>query len=290
MILPTKQIVLEGCDLSGKTTFYGKFHKETNFAYDVRDRGPISRIVYSKIYDRDTAKEEALTNRFLDDLNNIVILLSPDWDIVSSRFGIRGDEFHNQESLLATWTEFRSLSRQLESHPSVFCFECHPDIDLSHDLVRSRESITSRRLSSYAQNALISTNRNESLDIQFEIIASPDDDLGPGVLLVPGETEYYASLKHGLISKIESELLGGQSIDSRRFVTTNDSCISYLRFIHREDHDIVDLVCRSTNISKNLEHDLNAIIHIAYNAQELLRIEKRNITFKVRLNCAHIIP
>lgn len=290
MILPTKQIVLEGCDLSGKTTFYGKLHRETNFAYDVRDRGPISRIVYSKIYDRDTTKEEVLTNRFLDDLNNVVIILSPAWHIVSARFDTRGDEFHNHESLLKTWTEFRNISIGLENHPSVFCFESNPDAELSQDLIKCRESITSRRLSSYVQNALISTNRNESFDIQFEIIASPDDDLGPSVLLVPGEVEYYASLKHGLISRIESELLGGQSINSRRFVTTNDSCISYLRFIHREDHDIVDLVCRSTNIAKNLEHDLNAIIHIAYRAQESLGIKKRNITFKVSLNCAHIIP
>jgi hypothetical protein len=291
MRLPTRQIVLEGCDLSGKTTFYSEFHRETGFEYDVRDRGPISRLVYSRLYDRNPVHESVQTNRFLDDLNNVVIMLSPGWNLISSRFETRGDEMHNLDSLRKTWESFKSISDGLKNHPSILCFESSPDADLARDLVRSRESVTTAKIADYVQRSLASTGRNESLNTQFEIVASPDDDLGPDTLQVPGEEEYYADLRNSMLQKVENEIkLNGQSETSRRFVTTNDSCVSYLRFIHRDDCDTVDLVCRSTNVPKNLKTDLDAIIHIAFQAQRLAGLEKRNITFRVKLNCAHIIP
>lgn len=291
MRLPTKQIVLEGCDLSGKTTFYSDFHKETRFEYDVRDRGPISRVVYSQLYGRDHIHEHTAANRFLDDLNNVVIFLSPAWNLVSSRFDQRGDEMHDRESLQKTWQSFRSIATGLEHHPSVIRFDDIPDPVIARDIIRSRESITTAKIAEYAQRALESTARNESLNMQFEIIVADSDDPGPGSLLVPGEEKYYTDLRNDLISRIRSEIdINDQTSTSRRFVTTNASCISYVRFIHREDEDVLDLVCRSTNIPKNLKTDLDAIIHIAFQAQEQAQCPRRNISLRVKLNCAHIIP
>lgn len=291
MRLPTRQIVLEGCDLSGKTTFYSDFHKSTKFKYDIRDRGPLSRLVYSQMYDRDFSSEVSRSNSFLDDLNNVVVFLSPEWDLISGRFKQRGDDMHNDASLCETWRLFDSMSRNLSKHPSVIRVSETPDPRHIHDLVLGREQVTTSKIAEYAQLALESTGRNESLDMQFEIVVSPDDDPGPESLLVPGEEKYYAELRDSLVGKIRSEIdENKQASTSRRFVTTNDSCISYVRFIHRDFSDSVDLVCRSTNIPKNLKIDLDAIIHSAFQAQDQATGSRRNITIRVKLNCAHIIP
>ena len=290
MRLPTRQIVLEGCDLSGKSTFYGQLHKATEFRYDIRDRGHISRVVYPKIFGRDNSYEAGELHRFLDDLNNVVVFLSPEWSTIAARFAARGDEMHDLGSLRTTWEEFNAQSLALRDHPSVLVCKEIPDPETVREVVSSREFVSTAKIAEYAENALKSTGRNESLDMQFEVIVSKSDDLGPSSLLVPGEEEYYSQIHDDLIERIEHEMSSGQRLTSRRFVTANPSCISYVRFISRPDRDTLDIVCRSTNVPKNLKIDLDALIHIGFRAQAKTGGNNRDIRVKVKLNCAHIIP
>lgn len=290
MRLVTRQVVLEGSDLSGKTTFYRDFHRATNFGYDIRDRGHISRAVYPKIFGRDNSHEKGELHKFLDDLNNVVVFLAPSWSTVSARFASRGDEMHNIGSLQRTWEEFNTQSLALQDHPSVIVCRENPDPETIRDVIMSREGVTSKKIAEYVEKSLTSTGRNESLDTRFELVLSPLDDPGPAALVVPGEEEYYTSLGRDLLDRIDSEILGGQTSSSRRFVATNPSCISYMRFIHRDDQDVFDVVCRSTNVPKNLKIDLDALIHLAFRAQAKSGSDNRNIKMRVNLNCAHIVP
>jgi len=290
MRLPTRQIVLEGCDLSGKSTFYCQLHKSTNFRYDIRDRGHISRAVYPKIFGRDNSREAGELHRFLDDLNNIVVFLAPEWSTVEARFAARGDEMHDLGSLRTTWEEFNAQSLALRDHPSVIVCKTAPDPEAIRDIVCSREFVNTEKLAKYAENALASTGRNESLDLKFEVTASQSDDLGPSTLEVPGEEEYYRQINDDLMGRIVKELESGQAAGSRRFITANSSCISYVRFVHRPEHDILDVTCRSTNVPKNLKIDLDALVHIGFKAQSLIGANQRGIKMRVNLNCAHIIP
>lgn len=290
MRLPTRQIVLEGCDLSGKSTLYGQLHRATNFRYDIRDRGHISRAVYPKIFGRDNSHEAGELYRFLDDLNNVVVLLAPEWSTVSARFESRGDEMHDHGSLRITWEAFNTQSLALKDHPSVIVCKGLPDPETIREVIHSREFVSTKKIAEYVEHSLTSTKRNETLCAQFEIICSPCDDPGPAALIVPGEEEYYQSMHDDLIGRIESEMSTGQGSASRRFVTTNSSCISYFRFIHREDQDLIDVVCRSTNVPKNLRHDLDALIHLGFKAQAKSGVNNRDIKMRVNLNCAHIVP
>jgi len=290
MRLPTRQIVLEGCDLSGKSTFCAQFHKVTNFRYDVRDRGQISRLVYPKVFGRNHSKELESLHSFLDDLNNVVVFLHPDWSVISRRFASRGDEMHNLGSLRTTWEEFNMQSLALREHPSIIVCTRDPDPEAIRDVIHSREFVSSSMIAEYVEKSLISTGRNESLDSQLEIIISQSDDLGPSALAVPGEEEYYVQILDDIVNRIEKEIASGQAPTSRRFVTTNPSCISYARFIHRPDHDTFNVVCRSTNIPKNLKIDLDALIHIAFVAQARVGLSNRDIKLRLNLNCAHIAP
>jgi hypothetical protein len=290
MRLPTRQIVLEGCDLSGKSTFYGQLHRSTNFRYDIRDRGHISRAVYPKIFGRDNSHESGELHRFLDDLNNVVVFLAPEWSTVTARFAARGDEMHDLGSLRTTWEAFNTQSLALRDHPSVITCKGIPDPEAVRDIVHSREFVSTEKMTNYVESALSATGRNESLDLKFEVIASQSDNLGPGALSVPGEEEYYGQINDDLMDRIIKEMESGQGAGSRRFVTANSSCISYVRFMHRPEHDVLDIVCRSTNVPKNLKIDLDALIHIGFKAQNLIGLESRDIRVKVCLNCAHIVP
>jgi len=290
MRLPTRQIVLEGCDLSGKSTFYGQLHRATNFRYDIRDRGHISRAVYPKIFGRDNSHEAGELYRFLDDLNNVVVFLAPEWSTVAARFESRGDEMHDPGSLRNTWDEFNALSLALRDHPSVLVCQEVPDPEIVRDVIHSREFVNSAKIAEYVERSLNSTRRNESLDTQFEIIVGIGDDPGPSSLLIAGEEEYYSGIYDDLIGRIEKEIAGGQNSESRRFVTTNPSCISYARFIHRAEQDVFDVVCRSTNVPKNLKVDLDALVHLAFRAQARSGTSNRDIKMRIRLNCAHIVP
>jgi hypothetical protein len=290
MRLPTRQIVLEGCDLSGKSTLYGQLHKTTNFRYDIRDRGHVSRSVYPKIFGRDNSHESDELYRFLDDLNNVVVFLSPEWSTVTARFESRGDEMHNLGSLRRTWEEFNTQSLALRDHPSVITCKGIPDPEAIREVVHSREFVTTKKVAEYVERSLVSTGRNETLCSQFEIICSPADDPGPAALMVSGEEEYYQSIHDDLIGRIENEKASGQSPESRRFVAVNPSCISYIRFIHRDSQDLLDVVCRSTNVPKNLKIDLDALVHLAFKAQSKSGSDNRDIKMRVSLNCAHIIP
>jgi hypothetical protein len=290
MRLVTRQVVLEGCDLSGKSTLYRDFHKATDFRYDVRDRGAISRSVYPVVFGRDDSHEKGELHRFLDDLNNVVVFLAPNWSTVTARFASRGDEMHNLDTLRRTWEEFNSRALALRDHPSVIVCREIPDPEAIRDVIMSREGVTSKKIAEYVETSLMSTGRNESLDTRFEVIVSPHDDPGPAALLVEGEEEYYSSIESDLMNRISSEIEGGQSVLSRRFVTANPSCISYARFIHRDNHDLMDIVCRSTNVPKNLRIDLDALIHLGFKAQRIAGLETRNIKMRVNLNCAHIVP
>jgi hypothetical protein len=289
MKMPTRQVVLEGCDLTGKSTLYSKLHKATKFRYDIRDRGRLSRVVYSTMYDRNLSHETAEFYRFLDDLNNRIVLLSLPWDLVSARYDVRGDELHDRGSLLRTWNEFNGHVLALTGHPSLLIRGSEADPSEIAVTIDASETVTTAEVADRACRALESTGRNESLDLHFELLVDPEDDPGPSSLEVPGEEAYYESIHKELLERVESEISGGQSETSRRFVAANPSCITYVRFIRRSDSDVVDLICRSTNVPKNLKIDLDAIIHSCFKVQDILGHRQR-FTLRVRLHCAHIVP
>lgn len=241
------------------------------------------------MYDRNLKRETAELYRFLDDLNNRLVILSLPWDLIAARYAVRGDEMHDRDSLLRTWQEFNGRALALTGHPSLMVRGHDADPDEISASIESSEDVTSEEVALRAQAALESTSRNESLDLQFELLVSPEDDPGPSALAVPGEEHYYESIYEDLLGRVSSEVAGGQDETSRRFVAANPSCITYVRFIRRPDADIVDLICRSTNVPKNLKIDLNAIIHSAFKVQDCFG-ERKEFTLRVKLHCAHIIP
>ena len=74
---PINYIILEGPDLSGKTTFYENLHNETGYRWNIQDRSALSMLVHAKYYNRDTFNCVEQLRAELHNLNNIMIILLP---------------------------------------------------------------------------------------------------------------------------------------------------------------------------------------------------------------------
>ena len=117
------------------------------------------------------------------------------------------------------------------------------------------------------------------------------------ILKTPSEKEYYESIFYGMMNKIDDEVSGKneynliQTSSSRRFIYTNDSCISLIHAVSRDRKLDIHVVMRSTDITEKLEHDLNFIYYLS--SQIFKRLSKMTkielVQIKFNFNSAHIL-
>ena len=116
---PINQISLEGPDLSGKTTLFQMIHEKTDYCWNIQDRSALSMVVYARLYGRsDYFHVEALKTE-LSNLNNVMILLLPEWGVIAERFNRRGDEIQNLISLKKVYDLFAEAAEELENYPPL---------------------------------------------------------------------------------------------------------------------------------------------------------------------------
>ena len=72
---PIRYVIVEGPDLSGKTTFIGQLHKATDFRYNIQDRSCLSMLCYARQYNRDIEAQKQFLREELSDLNNFFVVL-----------------------------------------------------------------------------------------------------------------------------------------------------------------------------------------------------------------------
>ena len=92
---PTKYLILEGPDLSGKTTFYNQFHRATGYKWNIHDRSCMSMLIHADQYDRERSVHLDNFKQELLNLNNRFIILLPDFNDIVVRYSIRGDEIQS---------------------------------------------------------------------------------------------------------------------------------------------------------------------------------------------------
>ena len=117
MKFPTQRLILEGPDLSGKTTLYNMIHKATGFRWNIQDRSSLSMVVFAKFYEREAFDLVESLKSELYNLNNRFVILLPDWHLISKRYASRGDELHNLVSLKKTYDLFSEAVDEFENYP-----------------------------------------------------------------------------------------------------------------------------------------------------------------------------
>lgn len=291
-------INIEGPDCSGKTTLYSQLHKETNFKYNIQDRSCMSMLVYSKMYEREDAS--LWFNKILEDLkrlDTLYILLLPTEETILNRLEKRGDEFQDKDSILKVRNYFRNIAKMgFGSYPNVLVLEgddLEANIKTSLEFIDALNEMPGQEL---IKSLVFNSGRNELIDVQCkEEVDRHHLDLT--VLDFPQEKKYYEKIEFEFFNKIFREFTGlnehnqSQKHDSRRFIYTDDSCISMIHVLWRQNKLNVSATLRSSNVSKTLWADYEFLkILSAKTAKEMSLPEDCVIDMVVNIRSAHIVP
>tara|TARA_B100000035_G_scaffold214590_1_gene183899 strand:- start:1284 stop:2174 length:891 start_codon:yes stop_codon:yes gene_type:complete len=291
-------INIEGPDCSGKTTLYNRLHKETNFKYNIQDRSCMSMFVYSKLYEREDSS--LWFDKVLDDLkrlDTLYILLLPSEKTILSRLEKRGDEFQDKDSILKVRSYFRNIAKMgFGSYPNVLVLEeddLETNINKSLQFINTLNDMPGQEL---IKSLVFNSGRNELVDVQCKEEVNKNH-LDLTVLDFPQEKKYYEKIEFEFFNKIFREFTGlneysqAQKHNSRRFVYTDDSCISMIHVLWRQNKLNVAVTLRSSNVSKTLWADYEFLkILSVKTAKEMSLPEGCIINLTVNIRSAHIVP
>lgn len=295
-MLPAKYVIIEGTDLSGKTSLYGSIHKKTGFKYNIQDRSYLSMLCYAKLYGRSEESHRRGLREEINNLNNfIVVLLLPKEEILR-RYDSRGDEVQNSVTLLKLYDIFKEEVEKIRHAPNVFVVEEVLPLTALTDRVVSK--ISSYEFSSpddvgeHLQKLIIGTPHLED-QVQLEMILDPNHS-DPEILNDPRETDYYWGILGGCRRTINKEIIGNnpynapQGLNSRRFYYNSDTCISSIHFLPRDGDVKVLCTLRSTDVIKNSEIDVRFLAHLSCKITKEFNWPARRIFLRLSFNSAHV--
>ena len=296
---PINQLILEGPDLAGKTSFYDRIHKASGYRWNIQDRSALSMLIYAKLYNRDTFIEVERLNKEIKDLNNRYVILIPPWDEVARRFTERGDEIQNLVSLKKLYDLFAAAADEFERYPNVIVVRSADTLSYVDQVVKdlvSSEMTSVKSIASYVNDFAKASDALEASHINLTMY---DDGkfsfANEGVLGYKPEKEYYAQIMSKVLDKIEKELNGkneyqrNEDLSSRRFVYSDDTCISFAQFTFRNAMLDAHFVFRSSNTKDTLNYDIQFLYFLCSKVYNLLDLSDANVRIRINFNSAHII-
>jgi len=296
---PINQIVIEGPDLSGKTTLYQNIHNMTDYRWNIQDRSALSMLVHAKLYDREQFTHIESLKTELRNLNNFMILLLPKWDIIAKRFEVRGDEIQNLISLRKIYNLFENAAKEFESFPNVYVIRNEIDDFILKNLILNMlnfESTPFHKLSKLFISRNLASKNFETVGLSLTSFDDSNfEDINFDYLEYDKEKAYYQNIKMSLLKKIDNELNGvneycrGEDQSSRRFIYASDTCISLAHFLFRDDMLDCKFFIRSSNTRDILKYDLNFIKYLSKCVKERLFLKENTVVkINVVVNSAHI--
>ena len=300
-IFPTNYVILEGPDLSGKTTFYNALHKETGYKWNIHDRSFVSMIIHADQYKRDNVQHSHNFQMELMNLNNRFVIMLPPFEDVVLRYSIRGDEIQSLDDIRVLYQNFKAVADMLESYPNVMILKAS-DLDFNVHMVKHQlsaiETGSLEMIAEFVKTFSSNTKRLEATPLTFTLYDDGSfDQADPLCMKVESEKEYYREIYTGILTKIRKELRGEneysrvESIESRRFIYTNDSCISLVHASYREDVLDIHFVLRSSEVSTTFHHDLKFLYFLTSCVYKELQLIPGEVDVRMRfnLNSAHIL-
>jgi hypothetical protein len=302
--LPTHNVFIEGPDCSGKTTLIKDVHSATKYNWHLMDRSQVSRNIFSKMYNRNIPEISFDYRREVYNLNNVFVMMIPPWGIIKERFRKRGDDLHDIDSLRRVYDAFVVECRGLIELPNFYLIPTnhlyHPEKtrDYLIALLESRDDISFSSISGMISRVAMASPRREATGMTLTLFEDTGFEKADSeVMNTPGEKDYYGSILSGMMQKIDDELSGRneyevvQTSASRRFIYTNDSCISMIHAMYRDRVLDMHVVMRSTNVAEKLEHDLKFIHYLSQNVylkmSDICDID--TVQLRIGLNSAHIL-
>lgn len=293
-------IVLEGADCSGKTTLYEVLHGDTNYRYNIQDRSNLSMYVYSNFYGREDSNK--WYNNFWKEIksfNTLYVILLPSDGVIKQRILERGDEKQTVESAIDLNGRFRKLSKFYfrNMFPNILTVDIDTSTtssDISDIVMHRLRTLETSNPADLIRDVVFSSGKNELTDITTsEIVFSTKKKTRSicwDVLEYPPEKEYYAGIRDKVITNIERVLMTNQKLDSRRFVYADDSCISLIHTMYRDNIIDVNVTMRSSNVSQTLWADYEFLRILCLDIANTMGIQTSDIKLTLNIRSAHINP
>ena len=301
MKVPVNYILLEGTDLSGKTTLYNNIHRSTGFEWNIQDRSALSMLCYARQYGRDPEPWREQLREEINNLNNRHIVLMPDEETILQRLADRGDEFQDAESIIKLRDIFWQEVAMISHYPNVLVVRApmsHQDL-ADHCIRWVRESMerTTKQLAKDVE-AHAEASGGETFRLSVDLnLGAGFHELNLACLEVDEEREYYSRIRSSFSGKIMREVRGIneysriQDERSRRFIHAEDTCIALLHAMVRQRKLHMTATLRSSNVTKTLPHDLDFLYLLTQDAfREIGVAPTLESVMHLSIQSAHLVP
>ena len=296
MRFKTEKLILEGPDLSGKTSLYEEIHRKTNYKWNIQDRSALSMLCYAIQFERDESDFRRDLYKELTNLNNRVVVLMPSLDTIRSRYEVRGDDLQDEASLRHLHSIFKEEVSHIKDLPNVLVIEERHSVSSSASRVINWLDAVERRTcpGNFVRNFVESAQGDEHV-LQFETTGKILKDYDESILDDPLEGKYYREILSDFCHIIQKEILGlneygvSQTVESRRFYYSSRSCISSLHFKPRGKN--LEFICsfRSTNAQKNASIDFQFLVYLVHRIGKEYFSDCEKYTITTMMNSAHLI-
>lgn len=305
------QLIFEGPDCAGKTTQYQKVWEniQSGNDYDVllNDRGLMSIMAYGMLHNRFDNNDER-EQEFISYLNdNIVFYFDISEAELFRRYSNRGDEFQSWSAIKDVAAIYKDLSIRFAKHRNFWIIDGEDEpgpiskrissiIEMYNEFLLSPEHQIGTAMTALQEYGIDVGSTKELINYKMDLDMSYDEvekwaskDLYTGLENINDymqlEVDSYKFQLAKFTKKIESELSGyyGKKEDlySRRFVFTDDECLSYVHILLRDTTLNVNVNFRSSNVGL-FNHDFISIckmIKIWFDKNTKVENIKINIKF-----------
>ena len=301
---PIDYIFIEGPDCSGKKTLYEMIHKASSYQWNIQDRSALSMLIHAKYYGRNTFNHVEQLKQELYNLNNQVIICLPDWGVIVERFNHRGDPIQNLASLNKLYNLFSEAAEEFQYYPNVTVVRSEVDKQLVQSLVNQYHAFERRSVHHLQESMLqilcttAANQYKEVVGLNFCHYDTGDfADIDETMLLYEKEKAYYHKIETEVFKKIKSEMSGEneyerkEGLGSRRYIYTDNSCISLAHFLVRDGYMDAKFFLRSSNVKDTLKYDLNFIKHLSKEVFQYFKCDRQGdyCRIKVLINSGHVI-
>jgi hypothetical protein len=289
---PVNKIILEGPDLSGKTTLYEMIHKKTGYQWNIQDRSALSMLVHAKYYGRDEFHHIESVKEEIYNLNNFIIMLLPSWNTIAQRFNKRGDPIQDIISLRKIYDLFKEVVEEFENYPNVMTVRCEISDWVLNTIVDSLYEFENADLKVFQEQAMnycLTKNVTERIGLNF---THYDDgtftDVNKLDIEYESEKDYYQKIEQKLRAKMSDNFCDYQDKTSRRIIYADDSCISLAHFLIRDKCLDCKFFIRSSNTRDTLYYDLNFLKYLTQMVYDIFELKGYFCKMQFTINSAHI--
>ena len=269
----TEKLILEGPDLTGKSSLYQSIHKATGFYWNIQDRSALSMVCYARQFKRDDTLLRRDLYKELSNLNNRFVILMPSVEVLLQRFRQRGDDVQDEKSLKDLYDIFSEEVEKISRLPNVCLIRSALTLEETTETVlawlRRIENCKSETVGKHIRLFVECAEGDEHV-LCLETSGEVQYNYDASIMLNPLEGDYYKKIERDFRNIIEKELDGineyniPQDMSSRRFYYSSRSCISSLHFKPRGE--TLELICtfRSTDAQKNATIDFQFLEYLVH--------------------------